>query len=151
MKRFKFRLETVHHLREQQRDAAERRLGQAAAAVLAAEGVIENIQLQRAKLEEKFARTTGVIYADELAQQIEYLDWLGQREQAAREQLAEREREREACRHAAVHAARQAEVTEQLRTRQQARHAAEAARVEQEMLDEMAVSAHWRNALPEEP
>jgi len=150
MKRFKFRLETVHQLREQRRDAAERQLGQAAAAVVAAAAAVEDIQQQRAQIEEKFARTSGVIYADELAQQLEYLDWLDQREQAARQQLAAREREREACRQAAIHAAREAEVTDQLRARQQARHHAEVARVEQEMLDEMAVSAHWRNVLQEE-
>jgi flagellar FliJ protein len=149
MKRFKFRLATVHNLREQRRDAAELELGRAAAAVQDAAAAIEAIQRQRDALETKLSKTTGLVYADELALQLNYLNYLDEREQAARQQLAARERERETCRQAALHAGREAEVTAQLRERQQARHTAEAGRVEQEMLDEMAVSAHWRNVLSE--
>jgi flagellar export protein FliJ len=150
MKRFKFRLETLHHLREQRREAAERQLAQAAAAVLAATAALEEIQRQRDALETKLTQTTGVVQAAELAMQLDYIQLLDQRETEARAQLAAREREREACRAAALHAARDAEVTEQLRVRQQARHNAEVARAEQELLDELAVSAHWRGAQREE-
>lgn len=150
MKRFKFSLATVHQLREQRKDATERELGRAAAAVVTAMEAADEIARQRDAYEAKLAHLTGQVYAEDLMMQLNYLGLLAQREQEARQHVATLEREREACRAVAVKAAREAEVTEQLRQRQLARYAADVARAEQEMLDELSVSAHWRSASREE-
>lgn len=150
MKRFKFSLATVHSLREQRKDATERELGRAAAAVVSAIEAADAIARQRDAHEAKLAHLTGQVYAEDLLMELNYLGLLAQREEEARQHVATLERERERCRTVAVTAAREAEVTEQLRQRQQARYAAETARVEQEMLDELSISAHWRGTLREE-
>jgi len=144
MKRFQFSLETVHNLRELQRDEAERQLGQAAAVVLAAIGTIEEIEGLRTAAEAKLAGTTGPLCAADLVMQVNYLEVLAKREREARTRLAALEHEREERRQSAVTAAREAEVTGQLRERQHARHRAESERVEQSLLDEMAVAAVQR-------
>lgn len=146
MKRFKFRLQTVHNLREQRRDEAEQALLQAAAEVTAGEAALDELLRQRAAAESKMARATGQIYADELALQLDYLGFLGQRERDLRLRLAELEQKREAVRARAVQAARDAEVTSQLKQRQQERYAAEVALAEQNFLDEMATNIVRRSA-----
>lgn len=146
MKRFKFRLQTVHNLREQRRDEAEQALLQAAAEVTAGEAALDELLRQRAAAESKMARATGQIYADELALQLDYLGFLGQRERDLRQRLAELEQKREAVRARAVQAARDAEVTSQLKQRQQERYAAEVALAEQNFLDEMATNIVRRGA-----
>lgn len=140
MKRFKFRLQTVHNLRAQRRDEAERALLKAAAEVAAGEAALAELQRQREAAESKMARATGQVYADELALQLGYLEFLAQRERALRNRLAELEQTREAVRASALEAARAAEITSQLKQRQQARHAAEATLAEQNFLDEMAAN-----------
>ncbi|MBI1764556.1 MAG: flagellar export protein FliJ [Acidobacteria bacterium] len=149
MKRFRFRLQTVHNLRAQRRDEAERALLQASAAVSAAEAALEELQRQRATAESKMARATGQVYADELALQLGYLDFLAQRERALRERLTELEQQRETVRTSAIEAAREAEITSQLKQRQKERHEAEVASAEQNFLDEMAANI-VRRGLEEE-
>lgn len=140
MKRFKFRLQTVHNLREQQRDEAERALVKATVEVTAAEAALAELQQQRAAAEQKMARATGLVYADELALQLNYLEFLAQRERALQARVTELEQQREAVRESALKAARDAEVTSQLKQRQRQRHEAELALVEQGFLDEMAAN-----------
>ena len=140
MKRFKFRLQTVHNLREQRRDEAERALIKAAAEVTAGEAALAELQRQRATAETKMARATGQIYAEELALQLDYLEFLAQRERALQARVAELEQQREAARENALKAARDAEVTSQLKQRQIERHQAESALAEQNFLDEMAAN-----------
>lgn len=149
MKRFKFRLQTVHNLREQQRDEAERALLKATAEVAAGEAALEEMQRQREVAETKMARATGQVYAEELALQLDYLDFLAQRERALQARLAELERNREAMRENALNAARDAEVTSQLKQRQKERYEAELAIAEQNFLDEMATNI-VRRGLEEE-
>lgn len=144
MKRFQFRLESVHNLREARRDEAEQQLAQAAAEVLAAAEALAEIERHRAAVEAKLASATGPLCAAELALQVNYLALLTQREQEARQRLAALEHEREAQRQTTLVATREAEVTGQLRARQQARHTAELARTEQHFLDEMAIAATLR-------
>jgi flagellar export protein FliJ len=140
MKRFKFRLQTVHNLREQRRDEAERDLLKATAEVATAEMALAELQCQRAAAETKMARATGQIYADELALQLNYLDFLAQRERTLQARLVELEERREAMRESALKAAREAEITSQLRQRQKERHQAELGSAEQNFLDEMAAN-----------
>ncbi len=146
MKRFKFRLQTVHNLRTQRRDEAERALLKAAAEVSAGEAALAELQQQRAAAENKMARATGQVYADELALQLGYLEFLAQRERVLRQRLAELEQTRETLRTRALAAARDAEVTNQLEQRQKARHAAAVALAEQNFLDEMAANIVRRGA-----
>ena len=144
MKRFQFSLETVHNLRELRRDEAERQLAQAAAVVLAAATVIEEMEHHRDAAEAKLASATGAVNAAELAWQSNYLALLSQREIEARTQLEALERERESKRENVVATTREAKVTGQLHARQYARHTADAARAEQNLLDEMAIAATLR-------
>lgn len=146
MKRFKFRLQTVHNLREQRRDEAEHALLKATAEVNAGEAALEELQRQREAAENKLARATGQVYADELALQLDYLGFLGQRERDLRQRLAELEQIREAVRANAIQAAREAEITNQLKRRQKERFEAEVALAEQNFLDEMATNIVRRGA-----
>lgn len=146
MKRFKFRLQTVHNLREQRRDEAEHALIKATAEVTAGEAALEELQRQREAAENKMARATGQIYADDLAMQLDYLGFLAQRERLLRARLAELEQNRETVRESAIQAARDAEVTSQLKQRQKERYEAEAAIAEQNFLDEMAANIVRRGA-----
>ncbi len=147
MKRFKFSLETVHNLRELQRDEAERQLEQSAARVSEARAMVEQIKQQRNAVEAELARATGPLCAHELALQVSYLEFLNQREQETQQHLAALEHQHEAQRETTLAAARAAEATEQLRVRQQTRHAAAVARVEQLLLDEIAVAITQREKL----
>ncbi len=140
MKRFKFRLQTVHNLRAQRRDEAERALLKAAAEVAAGEAALAGLQRQREAAESKMTRATGQVYADELALQLGYLEFLAQCERDLCNRLAELEQMREAARANALEAARDAKITSQLKQRQQARYAAETTLAEQNFLDEMAAN-----------
>ncbi|MDX2029417.1 MAG: flagellar export protein FliJ [Blastocatellia bacterium] len=144
MKAFKFSLESVHRLRESRRSEAERRLGLAAAVILAETAAIEELERVRAVVEAKLSVATGPLNTAEVSLHVEFLAQLAEREAGARQRLASLERERETLRQHALSAAREAKVTGQLRSGQEARHTAEVARAEQNRLDEIAVIAKLR-------
>ncbi|MEJ7708486.1 MAG: flagellar export protein FliJ [Pyrinomonadaceae bacterium] len=143
MKRFHFQLQTVHDIRESQRDRAERELAEAAAQVSAGAARLNEAERQLSIAAETYAAMlhAGVIDSYEAAQRANYILTLTRLQQDARTRLAALEREREEQRLAVVEASRAAETTSRLRERQHARHNLEVTRQEQNMLDEIATSA----------
>lgn len=145
-KRFHFSLQTVHNLREAQREEAERGLSRAAAAVDDAAAQLDEAKQVHASATEAFALRLRETEIDpqEAALSFDYLAMLVNRQRAAHVQLQVLEAERETRRGVAVEAARAAEATTRLRERQYQRHALQAARAEQDTLDEMATLAQAR-------
>ena len=143
-------LHTIHNLRLQRRDKAERDLARAINEVAAAAvaKVEEAVQL-RAASAEAYAATLqpGVFDPHEMIARAGYLTTLARRESEARTRLAAIEQAREAQREITLAAARDSQVTAKLRERHQARQAAEAALAEQNMLDEMATIAVARRSM----
>ena len=142
MKRFQFSLQSVHDLRQSQRDDAERGLAQASAKVSAANAALDEIARLRAHAIESHLSTfqAGVLNPHEATLSANYFAALARREAEARERLAGLERERETRREQTVETTRAAETTAKLRERQRVRHTTEAARAEQNMLDEIAAN-----------
>lgn len=149
MKKFKFSLQTVHNLRQEQRDKAERELARAATEVANAAAHLDEAVNNRAAAEQNYAaklHSEDSLDPHEIALRADYLTLLTQRQRAASERLFTLEQERETRRRTAVMAARAAEATSKLRDRHRARHHLEAMRTEQNDLDEMATLLAARRA-----
>ncbi len=146
MKRFRFNLQSVHDVREQEREQAERQLAQASSEVARAATNADEATGNKARALEEFAARLrpGDLDASEAALRASYLLTLDQRETLARREVSAREHERERCRRVAIETTRAAEATAKLRERQQSRHRADALRAEQNDLDELATLAAAR-------
>lgn len=149
MKKFSFKLQPVHDLREAKREEAERALASASARVRAEAGRVEEARREHERtlleLAEGFAG--GDIDPRRAEFSLDYLSSLDRRRREAQARLAQLEAERERVRLHAAEAARAAEATEKLRERARARHAQAALYAEQSMLDELATLAQARAML----
>lgn len=146
MKRFKFSLQTLHELREQERETAEIALGQATIAVTEAAAKIETIQQA---ITQNVAATSTTLAAKEpplpkVQLHTEYLTTLEQLLIEARTRHANLQREREVKLQEFVQASAAAEATAKLREQQYARYIFELAREEQNLMDELATIASAR-------
>ncbi len=146
MKRFKFSLQTLHDLREQEREDAERALAQAAAEVAAAETKIEELRraIQQAVAEYAAQMQSKELNPREALLHTEFLASLDRQLAAARAHHAECERFREAKLQDFIKASAAAEATTKLREQYYARYVAELAREEQNLMDELATIASVR-------
>jgi flagellar export protein FliJ len=146
MKRFKFSLQTLHDLREQEREEAERALAQAAAEVAAAEAKIEEL---RGAITQAVAAYAAQMQSKEpnpreALLHTEFLAALDNQLAAARAHHADCERFREAKLQDFIKASAAAEATAKLREQYYARYVAELAREEQNQMDELATIATVR-------
>jgi flagellar export protein FliJ len=146
LKRFKFSLQTLHDLREQERETAERALAQAAAEVEAASA---NVAAACRAIEEAvsaYAAQMQTKTPDPRAAELhtEYIHTLERRLTEAQATQAERERQREQKRQELLKAAAAAEATAKLREQYYAQYVAELAREEQNLMDELATIATAR-------
>lgn len=146
MKRFKFSLQTLHELREQERETAELALGQATVAVAQAAAHIEAIMLA---ITQNVAATSTTLRRKEPALpevqlQTEYLTTLEHQLAEARVRHATLKREREVKLQEFVKASAAAEATAKLREQHYARYIFELAREEQNLMDELATIATVR-------
>lgn len=141
MKRFKFKLQTVHDLREMQRERAEQDLAEAGARVAQAEAQLAKIEYRLEEAASSYARSlqSGEVDPFESSLHTNFLNFLSQHLTSARAQLTKMKSEYDNCRKLAIEAARAVEATGKLRQRQRARYKLEAERAEQSMLDEMAM------------
>ena len=146
MKKFSFRLQPVHDLREAKREQAERTLAASSASVRAAADRVEELRREHERSADAAADALGasVIDARQVELALDYLSALGRRGREASARLKELEAERERVRRAAAEAAREAETTARLRERAHARHEQMVAHAEQALLDEMAALAQAR-------
>lgn len=151
MKRFKFSLQTLHDLRQRERERAEMQLVEIAAALRVAEVDWQAVVNLRAESATRYIAAlstdeahTDTAYHLQMQWQADYINSLIHREQAAHRNLRALEAKRDAQRQAVMIAAQAAETMVNLRAQHQARHYAEAARQEQLALDESATLAHTR-------
>ena len=146
MKRFKFSLQTLHDLREQERETAEIALGQATAAVTAAAAQIEELlhTITQVMAAYSTALRTKEPKLREVKMQTEYIATLEQQLAVARVTHARLEREREIKLQELVKASAAAEATVKLREQYYARYVFELAREEQNLMDELATIATVR-------
>lgn len=146
MKRFKFSLQTLHDLREQEREEAERALAQANTELANAEAKIEQL---RSTINQAVASYSANLQSQSLnpheaQMHNEYLIALDGQMTAARAHHAECERIRESKLQELVKASAAAEATTKLRDQYYARYVAELAREEQNLMDELATIATVR-------
>jgi flagellar export protein FliJ len=141
VKRFKFKLQAVHDLREMQRESAERELAEAGARVAQAEAQLAKIECRLEEAASVYAQSLQSDQVDpfESALHTNFLNSLSQHKSTAREQLERMKSEYDRYRQLAIEAARAVEATDKLRERQRARYKLETQRTEQNMLDEMAM------------
>lgn len=146
MKRFKFSLQTLHDLREQEREEAERALAQAAAEVTQAAARVEELRaaINEAVLAYAASLQTKELKPHEAQMHTEYLVTLDQQLAAARAHHTACERQREVRLQELVKASAAAEATTKLREQYYARYVAELAREEQTLMDELATIAAAR-------
>ena len=146
MKRFKFSLQTLHDLREQEREDAERAFAQAATEVAAAAAHIEALRNTINQAITAYAANlqTKAPNAHEAKMHTEYIATLDNRLVAARAHHAACERHRETKLHELVKASAAAEATAKLRAQYYARYVAELAREDQNLMDELATIATVR-------
>lgn len=146
MKKFKFSLQTVHEIREQERATAERALEKATAAVAAAATRLEEIMRAITQTVAAYSTTMRTQKPDPRAAEMhtEYIATLENQLGQAREQHAARERERVVKLQHFVKASAAAEATAKLREQYYARYVAELAREEQNLMDELATIATVR-------
>lgn len=150
MKRFQFRLQPVHDLRQQRRDEAARALGSGTARVEAARARLTSAIEARLRVASEYLSAFEGAGFDprSAAMRSSFLAHLAEREAEAGADLAAAEREREGLLRAAVESAREAAATTRLRERQQALHAEAAARSQQQALDELATLGAARRHRP---
>lgn len=146
MKKFKFPLQTLHDLREQEREDAERALAQAAAEVAAAEAHIEALQqtIKQAVASCANSLQAQTINPREALMHSEYIATLDRQVAAARAHHAACERKRADKLQDLIKASAAAEATAKLREQYYARYVAELAREEQNLMDELATIATVR-------
>lgn len=146
MKRFKFSLQTLHDLREQEREEAERSLAQANAELANAEAKIEQLRstINQAVASYSANLQSKSLNPHEAQMHNEYLIALDGQMAAARAHHAECERIREAKLQELVKASAAAEATTKLRDQYYARYVAELVREEQNLMDELATIATVR-------
>ena len=146
MKRFKFSLQTLHDLRERERETAEIVLGQATAAVTAAAAQIEELlhTITQAMAAYSTALRTKEPKLREVTMQTEYITALEQQLAVARVTRTTLERAREVRLQELIKASAAAEATVKLREQYYARYVFELAREEQNLMDELATIATVR-------
>lgn len=142
MKKFCFSLQSVHDLRLNRREQAERALADKDREVQEAAARLADLENKRATAMRAYAelmRMTDAPDAQEIALRADYIALLERRENDARQRLAQLERERDGLRQKVIEAAREAETTEKLREHQYAQYVRETLRLEQKLLDELAM------------
>ena len=146
MKRFKFSLQTLHDLHEQERSDAEHALAQAAAEVAAAAAHIEVLRdtINQALAALTVNLQTKAPNAREAEMHAEYLTTLDKRLATARAHYANCERHRETKLQELIKASAAAEATTKLRQQYYNHYVAELAREEQTLMDELATIATVR-------
>ena len=147
MKRFRFSLQTLHDLRELERENAERALAQSARNLAEA---ADRVEKYRRECDSAWANQATKLQArepdlKEIAMHTDYITTLERRLTEAQARYAELERERELRFQQVLKAAAAAEVTAKLREQQRGRHQAEVAREDQNQLDELATIAVARH------
>jgi flagellar export protein FliJ len=146
MKQFKFSLQTLHDLRQQEREEAERALGLATAVVAEATAKIEGLldAINQALAAHAVQLRTQEPNPREAEMHTEYLLTLERHLAEARATHAVLERARQMKLQEYVKASAAAEATAKLREQYYARYVLELAREEQNMLDEWATIATVR-------
>jgi len=149
MKQFKFKLQTVHDLRESRLDSAERELASAMSNLYHAEAQLREINRYRQKALERYLLLyqSREIQVAEITAHSDFISSLTNREQQARSYVAETERQVAGKRQLVTEAMRATETTGKLRDRQRQRHITEVNRNQQASLDEMAVLAVARRRI----
>lgn len=146
MKKFNFRLQPVHDLREARSERAEAEFAAAAARVRTAADGVEEVRREHERLGRELAHSLGAGEIDPRLAELSF-DYLAALERRAREataRLRELEAERERLRLAAAEAGQEAEATARLRERERERHERTVRLAEQSLLDEMAALAQAR-------
>jgi flagellar export protein FliJ len=148
VKRFSFSLQSVQDHRAIKREAAERELAEAAAAVSIVMAMLQEITNERDKAIEAYVALleSGNADPDEIALRASHIETLALRESRERERIRMLENARDAKRQAAIAASRDEKAISNLRERHRVRHETEVARIEQIALDEMANMAFVRRA-----
>ncbi len=146
MKQFKFSLQTLHHMREQELEKAELALGQAASAVaVAAAQVSTAIRLRDEALANYATKLRKPkLDANDAIMYDKYVKTMEQRIASAQEQLVAREHDHAIKLQELVIAKTAAEATAKLREQQFIHYCTEVARQEQDQLDELATIASVR-------
>lgn len=146
MKRFKFSLQTLHELREQERETAERALEKATVAVTQAASHIEEVMRAITQTVAEYSTKMRTQAPDprEAEMHTDYIATLEKQLSQARERHAALGREREVKLQEFVKASAAAEATAKLREQYYARYVAELAREEQNLMDELATIATVR-------
>lgn len=146
MKQFRFSLQTLHNMREQELEKAELALGQAASAVAVAAAQVSTAIRLRDEAIANYAKKLRKPKPDanDAMMYDKYIKTLESRINIAQEQLAAREQEHADKLHEAIKAKAAAEATTKLREQQFAHYCAEIARQEQDQLDELATIAAVR-------
>ncbi len=146
MKRFKFSLQTLHDLREQEHEEAERALAQAVTEVAAA---LAHIEALRQTINQAIGAYTTDLQtkapnAYEAKMHSEYLTALDRQLAVARAHQEACELHREIKVQELVKASAAAEATAKLRAQYYARYVAELIREDQNLMDELATIATVR-------
>lgn len=146
MKRFKFSLQTLHDLREQEREDAERALAQAVAEVARAAAKIEELRgaINQAVAAYAAHLQTKELQPHEAQMHTEYLVTLDRQLTATRAHHDDCERRRETRLQELIKASAAAEATAKLREQYYARYVAELVREDQNLMDELATIATVR-------
>lgn len=146
MKPFKFSLQTLHNLRAQEREDAERALAQSTTELAAA---ADRVEVARKALDQAVAAyvaqmNTKVPNVREAEMHTQYIASLEARLATARQEHAELEQQRELKLQELIKASAAAEATTKLREQYYARYVAELLREEQNLMDELATIAKVR-------
>jgi len=149
VKQFKFKLQTVHDLRESRLEIAERELAVAMNDLYRAEAQLEEVMRARQKALNNYLEIYQYreIEVSTITSHTDFIGSLMNRERETRAQVAEFERRVAAKRQVVTEAMRATETTAKLRDRQKQRHTNEVNRHQQTSLDEMAVLAAARRRI----
>ena len=138
MRAFQFRLQAVLTLREQAKQAAQRRCAQAYLVVESARVRLQSAEAAIVAADElRRARLVAGIRAGELQQMRDHAVLLNSRRMQLTRELTEAWKQAESARRELVIAAQRQEGLDRLRARQQQVFNYESARAEQKLLDEM--------------
>lgn len=140
MKRFKFSLQTLHEMRQEEREQAERALALATADLAKEMEAIELVVREIDKTIRDYAGkvSSGTVSAYEAETYSRYIASLDRKLESARARQAEAAQFRELKIQELIKATTAAEATTKLREQHYQRYVAEVAKEEQDLIDELA-------------
>lgn len=139
-KPFKFRLERLRELREQQVDAARKEFADATQLLIQAQERHQRIIAEKLNLQRRGQQACGAFQPQDFVQYQHAIAMLLSTERKSSENVAERQAAQLQSKAALDFTMSKLKALEKLRDKVRARHSAEATRQEQATLDEFAVS-----------